>query len=513
MDSSCGKLLTATVILPFSAGNYRRRPNGSHYYDCFISSRVLILIFCALVIGFTISRGLPKHAEIRLALTIGLLLVLLISSIAIFFFLGCQVKRHGLESVVAAERKTNSWKLQVVFLWIFGLSSGLYCTLFVGKQIECLNTGGGLYWNLLLIFNIFLIIGVFVDIIFMSYFSPYKLRHRTSINNALTFLFAANVTVILYIYLIGSTVQYLKETTKDTSFKSCLEDNSTVTKISNTLHHYLTPTFVEFTLMSCTILLDIWPTKQNSQSDSRSTTDINQNDETQPLLVNMTTPDHQYANNRTLCQMVTYAFSIAIGLGLIVCYAVLAFDEGDLTEVQKATYIYELTLKGLMILAIFVGFFCLLHYCTPDDSSKGLKPADYVYLFSAFGVFMSHICISIGADEISADITFANNVLSFFHDYIQVVFLLYSNRCRKTNNRSHIHLLESVLIFIMISNFVLWFINSFFLSEYPNTRQLPKNDFTKELLGAMVDIFLPVSVFYRFTSFLEYYTTYEKFNP
>lgn len=187
MDSLCGKLLTATVILPLSAGNYRRRPNGYQYYDCFISSRVLILIFCALVIGFTISRGLPKHAEIRLALTVGILLVLLISAIMIFFFLGCQVKRHGLESVVAAERKTNSWKLQVVFLWIFGLSSGLYCTLFVAKQIECLNTGGGLYWNILLIFNIVLIISIFLDIIFMSYFSPYKLKHRTSINNALTF--------------------------------------------------------------------------------------------------------------------------------------------------------------------------------------------------------------------------------------------------------------------------------------------------------------------------------------
>lgn len=299
-------------------------------------------------------------------------------------------------------------------------------------------------------------------------------------------------------------------------FKSCLEDNSTVTKIFNTLHHYLTPTFVEFTLMSCTILLDIWPTKQNSQSDSRSTTDINQNDETQPLLLNMTTPDHHYASSKTLCQMVTYAFSIAIGLGLIVCYAVIAFDVGDLEEMQYVAYIYELTLKGLMIFAIFVGFYCLLHYCTPDDSSKGLKPADYVYLFSAFGVFMSHICVAIGADEISdptADITFTNNIISFFHDYLQVVFLLYSNRCRKTTNRSHVHLLESVLIFIMISNFVLWFIDSFFLSEYPNTRQLPKNDFTKKLISTVVDVLLPVSVFYRFTSFLEYYTTYENFNP
>ncbi|XP_033749081.1 uncharacterized protein LOC117333767 [Pecten maximus] len=517
MDFLCGKLWMSFIILPVTAGNYRRRPNGYRYYDCSISSRVLILIFFALVIGLTVSNRLPTHAETRFVVVLILLSMIMICGIIIVCSLGCLVRRHGLHSVVTTKRHAHTRKLQMIFIWIFGLSSALYCVLFVGKQIECLNTHGGLCWNVLFCFNIILILSLFMDIIFISYFSPYELKHSTAINYAMFLLITANISVILYIYLMKNTFLYLMEMNHGSQLRHCLENNSTMTVLLHTAKPFVDPTFVEFALLSITILLEIWSPKQayNSDNGLSAYTETNFGAESQPLLNSVRVTEPQYSEirgRRTLHQMVSLAVSITVGLGLIACYVIITLGIGDGYRIQYLVQIYELTMKTTMIVATFVGFFCLVQYCTPDESTKGLKSRDYVYLLSAFGLFMSHIWKAIGADvspDQNAKLIFFTNVFSTFQDYLQVVFLLYANRCKKSDPRSNVNLLESILIFIMISNFVFWFTDSFFIS----TAHTMKHDhLPKELLRFVHDIFLPMCIFFRFTSFLEYYTTFGKFN-
>ncbi|XP_060079127.1 uncharacterized protein LOC132558559 [Ylistrum balloti] len=521
MESVCGKLLTSTIILPFAGPQYRRRQHGSWYYDCVISSRVLVMIFVSLVFGFTVTKSIPKHAEFRLGFVLSLLLVIMISALSIFCIIGTKVRKYGLQSVVAARNDRNTRKLQVVFMWIFGLSSGLSCALFIGKLIECsVNFAGGIYWNILLVFNITLILALFSEMVFVSYFSPFELKQSSLVNYAMFLILTCNLSVILYVYQMKNTRSFLIEVEDDIDLISCLGNNSTMTLLLEKSLPFLRPAFVEYVFLSSTILLEIWSPKQEANPQDESPTYIGINDvqesEQTSLLHGFNVIEHP-ANRgrRTLVQILSLAMSITTGLGLVVCYIVLVLDIGDGNVILYIAQVYELTLKVMMALATFAGFYCLAHYCTPDSSPKGLKSREYLYLLSAFGLFLGHISIAIGADvtdDQNTKIILFTNAFSVFQDYLQVVFLLHANRFRKTDPRSNINLLESVLIFTMINNFIFWFTDSFFISEFSRTQLLHHSNFPQYLLNLVYSIFLPFSVFFRFTTFLEYYAIFGKFN-
>ncbi|XP_021368544.1 uncharacterized protein LOC110460133 [Mizuhopecten yessoensis] len=547
MESLCVKLLKSIFILPFCAGNLRRRRNGLWNYDCTISSRVLFLIIVAVVIVFTASREIQTHVEVRLGFVLLLLTVIMLSTICGMCHLGWLVQKDGLLSIVSAKRDTRTPKLQVVFLWVFGIGSGLYCALFVGKQIECsVLTNGGFYWHALFYFNILLTISIFTDLIFLSYFSPFELKQTTSVNFAMFITLTANVTVILYIYLLDGTLLFVKIIDPDVQLISCIDNNSTMTILLDKSRRFLAPTFVEFALLSTTLLLDIWSLTQvyhpdsgstsieiNDRDNSEQTTFIqsadNQDSEQICLLSSVTCtnddPNQAYrqhaaiepyhsenGDRRKVSQIVTLVGSLTAGLGLVVCYTAQAMAMENIKNIRYATEIYELTLAVVMVLVIFVGFFCLTYYCTPDRSAKHLRPSDYVYLLSAFGVIMLHFYEALGGDvssDSAGSIILYRSIISLFQDYLQVVFLLQANRCKKS--RSSVDLLESVLIFTMIINIIFWFNNSFLLAEFPSTSILENDHFSKELLGLVYKVLIPVAIFFRFTSFLEFYATFEKY--
>ncbi|XP_060079136.1 uncharacterized protein LOC132558568 [Ylistrum balloti] len=520
MDSWCGKLLTSVVVLPFMAGNCRTRRNGSRYYDCLISSRVLFLVVFAIVIVFTASKRIPSHTQIRLGFVLLLLTLLMITAMTCIFVLGYLVNKHGLQSIVAAKRNTSTPKLQVIFLWMFGLATVFYCGFLLAKQIECsIYISGGYFWNIVLFFNTLLIICLFIQMIFITYFSPYELEPTDLVNCTMSMLLAGNVSIFVYVNIMGNTLSTIIDIDPDNDIARCLKNNSTMILLLEKSSSILRPNFTEFVLLSCTILLEIWsPTKvqhPNGEVPYIEISDINDSERSSLLSSETTTEHSRNEGRRTACQLITLIISIALGLGQVVCYVVMAMDIGDVNSMRYVSEVYELVLKAMIVLAIFIGFFCLVQYCSPDRSSQGLKTWEHVYLLSAFGLFMMHICECIGGDvssDISAKMLMSTSIISIFQDYLQVVFLLHANRCKKCDPRSNINLLESVLIFTMISNFMFWFNDSFLITEFPVNRILEHDDFSKDLLNVVYEIFLPVSVFFRFTSFLEYYATFGKYN-
>ncbi|OWF38811.1 uncharacterized protein LOC110465885 isoform X2 [Mizuhopecten yessoensis] len=520
MDSWCGKLLTSILLLPFTAGNYRRRQNGSGYYDCIISSRVLFLVVLSIVIVFTASKKIPTHSEIRIGFVLILLSLLMIFAVIGFCVQGYLVHKHGLQYIVAASRNASTPKLQVVFLWLFGFASVFYCGFFIIKQIECSeNLAVGNIWYILLYFNITLILCLFSQMVIITHFSPYELKQTHLVNYAMSLLLVANVCMFVYGTLIGEITLYIMYTFPDSDIANCLENNSTFSVLLEKSKPILKPNFTEFCLLSCTILLEIWsPTKKVQLLDEETSymeIDNIEHTERSPLLPTFTATEHRRSGNegkQTACQLITLVFSITAGLGLIVCYVVMAMNIGDIDYMRNVAEIYELALKVVMVLAIFIGFYCLVSYCTPDTSPEDLKPSEYVYLLSAFGLFMMHICEGIGGDVSFDNWFMSTSILSIFQDYLQVVFLLHASRFKKSEPQSTIHLLESALIFIMICNCIFWLNDSFLKSEFSITRILEHYNFPTELSSVVYNVLLPVSVFFRFTSFLEYYATFDKYN-
>ncbi|XP_060067878.1 uncharacterized protein LOC132548070 [Ylistrum balloti] len=564
MDSTCGKLFMSIIVLPFAAGHVRRRRNGQQYHDCSISSRVLLMIIATTVLVFTSSPNILTHAGIRRGMVMFLLTVIMVCTMLGILSLAFSVQRHGLLSVVAARRNTSTMKLQMIFLWVFGLASGFYCAFFLAKQLECFSkTNGDLFWNILFCFNVTLILSIFVEMVFLSYFSHFQLRQTTSVNCVMFLALTANISVILYIYFVRDTFELIKKISADNNLVACIERNSTIIVLLHKSSLFLGPAFAEYALLSITILLEIWSPIQSTHSESESrdndpgdsehTTMVNEtnqvdserlplipsSDDTQPgsgqAEIGTYQPDNdgrrkmpyqscspmseievnQQANSsrQKVSHIFTLAGSLITGLGLVICYITQAMDIGNLDKIRYATEMYELALTVIMTLVLFIGFFCLINDCVPDKTAKPLRPCDYVYLLSAFGVFMFHFYEILGGDilpDSATSIFFYKSILSLFQDYLQVVFLLQANRCQK--GRSKVDLLESVLIFTMIMNVVFWFTYSFLIAEFPSTRILENAHFSKELLDQVYGFLLSVAVFFRFTSFLEYYATFGKYN-
>ncbi|XP_021368540.1 uncharacterized protein LOC110460131 [Mizuhopecten yessoensis] len=545
MESLCEKLFKSVFILPYVAGNYRRRQNGFWNYDCTISSRVLFLIIVALVIVFTASKELKTHVEVRLGFILLLLSVLMICTVFALCRLGRLVQKHGLQSVVSARRHISTPKLQMIFLWVFGLGSALYCALFVGKQIECsAYSSGGFYWNVLLSFNIILILSIISEMIFLTYFSPYQLKQTSAVNFSSFFLLTANISVVLYIYLMKDTFLYAIEIYPEGHFISCIESNSTMTILMHKSKQFLSPTFVEYAFLSITVVVEIWsPTKvhqpdtrsahegindienseqnslfdefDNGNSERRSLLHAVANDESQQACLRQAAIEPYHSENgerRKVSHIITLVGSLTAGLGLVICYTAQAMDKGNIENIRYATEIYELTLIVVMVLVIFVGFYCLVHSCNLDRSAQPLRPGDYVYLLSAFGAIMFHMYEVIGGDvssDSSGSVFLFKSIVSIFQDYLQIVFLLQANRCKKS--RSSVVLLESVFIFTSVINLIYWFNNSFLKAEFPSTRILENDHFSKEVLDLVYKVLLPVLVFFRFTSFLEFYAILEEY--
>ncbi|XP_069134883.1 uncharacterized protein [Argopecten irradians] len=241
-----------------------------------------------------------------------------------------------------------------------------------------------------------------------------------------------------------------------------------------------------------------------------------QDSELIPLLHSIDGLDRSVSRSRRrwkVSHIATLAISLTAGLGLIICYIAQAMDIGNLEQLHSVTELYELTIIVIMVSVQLVGFFCLSHHCVPKKSVKPLRPRDYVYLLSAFGLITFHFYETLGGDTSSGSssgILLYKSIISILQDYLQVVFLLQANRCQKS--RPSVPLLESVLICTMIMNVIAWFNNSFLMSEFPSTRDLEHSGFPKHVLHFIYDVLLPVAVFFRFTSFLEYYATFEEYN-
>ncbi|XP_021368549.1 uncharacterized protein LOC110460137 [Mizuhopecten yessoensis] len=406
MDSLLGKLFASTFILPFTAGNYRRRQNGSWYYDCTISSRVLFLIVLATVIIFSATKWIPTHMDLRLGFVLILLSLLMVSGVIGSYIMGCLVRKQGLQSVVVARRNSNTMKVQVIFLWIFGLTSGLYCAFFIGKQIECsVYTSGGFYWDVLFCFNILLIYCLFSQLLFITYFSSFKLKQTILVNNVMLMLLTATISVMLYIYMMSDTMSYLINIDYEDNLISCLKTNTTMTFLRVKLREFVHPVYMEYCLFSATIILEIWsPTETYYpfigspyiERGTRNSTILPDN------LTSVENPISENQGRRKLYHLITLAVSLTTGLGLVVCYVVMALDIGNLESIGYVAEVYEFTLKLVMMIVILAGFFCLVNYCTPDSSAKGLKSREYVYLLSAFGMIMMHT-LQVIVGDVSSD--------------------------------------------------------------------------------------------------------------
>ncbi|XP_033747147.1 uncharacterized protein LOC117332369 [Pecten maximus] len=529
MRNFCSELITAVVILPVTAGNYRRRQNGSWYYDGTISSMVFFLVFLAVVIIFTVSKNIDIDQDKRLGIVFVLLTVVFVIGMFACVVLGCIVNKHGLNYVVLRKHENSVTKLQLIFLWIFGIVSGLFSGFLVGQQIQCkvfspnIEGDGGFFWDSRCIFNVITMLFLLTEIIFITYFAQFEMKRSTSIRYVLFILVCANISVWLHSIIIDN--ETFSERMMDEQFgnnsiiPACLQNGSIGSLIGHS-KPVLGPCFLEFFLLSITILFEMWPPAMIRTSNDvlptyQDVVELNcsVNEETTLLGITETDGNSLSGADWTVNQLVTLVVSIGVGLGCVVGYIVWVIHQGS--QMRLVMEWFAVVINSIMIGANLVGFFCLVHYCKPDRIPKPLKVSEYVYMSSAFGIVMIHVCdilTGLLSRDNSSDITLTSYILAIIQDYLQVVFLLHANRCSKSDPHSNTHLLDCVLMFLLVMNFYNWVIDGFILASFPGVRQVEQKVLGSILWSLYHDILLPVGVFYRFSSALEFFMTFRVYN-
>ncbi|XP_060067877.1 uncharacterized protein LOC132548069 [Ylistrum balloti] len=532
MGNICKDLVTALVILPITAGNYQRRQNGSRYFDGTISSTVFFLIFLAVIIIFTISKNIDHDQEKRMGVVFLLLTTIMVLGVAACVTLGCIIKKHGLALVVSKRREGNITKLQIIFLWIFGIVAGLLSISLIGQQSVCevynsIIDGGRFFWNSRLIFNSITMLFLFTEIIFISYFVQYNLRNSTFIRYVLFILLSANVSVWLHSVIIDNELFpdniLEKQFGNSSNILYCIQ-NGTFGTIINKFKTVSNPCFLEFCLLSVTMLLEMWSpttTENSSEEEVQTYQELNRlsysvNDRSTLLEISVDNEDRSSGARpgRTIQQLVTFFVTVVIGLGLDVSYLVCVWFPKN-AEILMMMERYHTIITIAMIVANFVGFYCLVHYCKPDRANKPLKVSEYVYLSSVLGILMIHVCEIVSAYYTQGPIAQLNlitYILGIVQIYLQVVFLLHANRCKISNIQTNVHLLDCVLIFLMVINLNIWMSDSFIVEQFSVLKDVEKQILGDIVMNLYYHVLLPTSIFFRFSSALELFATFKMYS-
>ncbi|XP_021377674.1 uncharacterized protein LOC110465873 [Mizuhopecten yessoensis] len=349
MGNSCSELITSVVVLPITAGNYRRRQNGSRYYDGTLSSLVFFLIFLATVIILTFSKDIDIGQDKRLAIVFILLAVIMVLGMFACAIVGCFIKTYGLGRVVLRRQERSVTKLQLIFLWIFGIGSGWLSAFLAGQQFQCdilsqkIDGGGDVFWYSRGIFNVILTIILFIQITFINYFVQFQMKCSTSVRYSLFILVGANVSVWLHSIITDN--ESFPENIPGKHFRNnskilaCLR-NETIGFLLDISNPILDPCLLEFCLLSTMLLFEMWSpnTLQTSsegtfsRDDSRTYRDnvesnYTLNDtERNPLLGNANqNPENSLSRHgvtRTVYHLIVLVLSIVVTIGNVICYVV-----------------------------------------------------------------------------------------------------------------------------------------------------------------------------------------------
>ncbi|XP_021364736.1 uncharacterized protein LOC110457697 [Mizuhopecten yessoensis] len=531
MGNTCSEVLTSVVVLPITAGNYRRRQNGSRYYDGTLSSIVFFLIFLAVISILTFSKDIDIGRHRRLGFVLVLLAVIMIFGMVACAVLGCFIRIYGLDSVVLRRQERSVTKLQLIFLWIFGIVSGLFPAFHAGQQFQChvfspyINGEAGFFWDSRVVFNVIMMFYLLTEMVFVTYFVQFQLKHSTTARYVLFTLACANISEWLHSIIIddfSENILYNYFGNKS-DIPACMQ-NETIGMLLDKSKPILGPCLLEFCLLSTTMLFEMWSpnTLQTSSAetfsgdDSRTYQDnvesLNETELSQ-LLGNTTTYHETSVSRnvitRTVYHLVVLVLSIVITIGNVIGYVLWVMHPGS-SQMRLAMEQFSLAEYATTIGAIFIGFYCLVHYCTPDREPKPLKVREYVYLSSAFALIMmavSEILTGNLLSDSTSELTMTSHILGIVQVYLQVVFLLHANRCQKSNPHLHIHVLDCVLIFLTVININYWIVDSFINTSFPDIRNVEQDVLGSTLWNLHHRILLPAGVFFRFSSVLELFTT------
>jgi len=535
MNSILSDIWHGVILLPVTAGNIRQRQNGRIFHDGTISASVMVLCFLSVIFVFTESQTNDENSLIRIAVLLSLLSCMVILGIIACIGIAVVIKCKGFDFLTRDRTNTTPTLLRKIFLWFFGIGTIIYCSFKMIRQIVCQKDIIAVFRfsdsNAEIVYYVSVTIFVILEMVFMTVFLSYRFKHSALLHYAMLSMLSANFSVWFYTFSLEKTIISKKVNgtdTNTTALQNCMV-NSSISHFINGSYPVLSPMYLEFSLVTITMILEIWvPVKMTKSEQTREIQEElgnidDEDEERSPLISSRSTSTDSFQSSleqayrinvsSSLSFYLQILLSVIIFLPLLICNVIQVSSFKAFSDMHFVVYVYSIFYKVIMFFVILYGFFSLAHSCKPVRYNKSLRVREYMLLLAAFGMFQIYIFQMLAASQSSsaaAKTGLVENILSMPVDYLQTIFLIQASRFTKSDTATNSKTMEGTCLVLMLMNFGLWLIDSFLGTQY--FPKISQQVFGHDQWSFVNTILFPVAVFFRFSTSFGYHRLYHFFS-
>ena len=432
----------------------------------------------------------------------------------------------------------------LLFLWIFGLAGILQFAFIASVNIYCIesrpnyDTFKGIFS---VVYHMLSISFYTMQIGFISFFHKIKFEASKLVNYSLMFILTA--TVLDYISAVLNDALLDHEHTNATDVRLAnLTDRcyytSPLRQFYVHLYPYIVPAKIEFSLLSCACFLKMWYSTGSNVRVRLFANSITEFEET--LLLSRDRSSYQSLSEQTSvssfsAQRIESSSSRPISLYvtlvvgalitvpmLVVVFLVLYVNPTD----DQGGEIYFDTWERLRIISEVILFIVLMitFYSVSDERSDNMLPKSFdcdegILTFcacgavgiSCFGIYSGVVPVSPVWHKTALYIV-VESALAVINVYLQTVLIIHSNRVIPSIGRPGCRIRRDNLFMLLhILNFAMWILLTLSSNQLKLLTPIQQHIFGQERWTIIAHIFVPLFLFYRFQSSMDFYNLFTKF--
>lgn len=505
------KFLKIIFVIPFRIGN----PNLSSDYKTDGSSSAVILFSClvsSIIVVIGTFSGQHRFNEVSMKVIWGLIVSLVTTATLNIFLLFCHIRKHRSRLTLPRIETDASIKLQLGFLWTFGLGLLLRTSLTIATNIECISEKhlpsdiGSIVSSTMMIVFMLSQIGL------ITYMRDFRFLRSAWIYYSIGMILLANASIWFNFTTAGiagilhnavSNTSSTDVTVNNASYGFCFF-HSKIHSLSFKIQPYLFQVSLDFLLLAMLFIMRTWPSlKISHYSTMENELKATENEFEMPRT------DHRKIG----------VFSVVIGIVFHIPFLVLAllirFVYSDKTSALRETWQVSVIVQKTAML-----FFIILAFSQIDERSKELNgwtlgSNDVVLLFCyvgkiilpAFGIIAATYCTK-------DDVLLGKGLTSLFFYFYHTLYIMISKRSSHTAlKESPVSVFVHVLLFTL--NMTQWITTTFILSVQGNY-VLNEGEgclFVNPSVWIMIQyIFIPFTVYYDFQSAMHFYSILPRFS-
>ncbi|XP_060065020.1 uncharacterized protein LOC132545358 [Ylistrum balloti] len=518
-------LFRAFFVIPFTAGTRRRSSGSFRLYDCSTSSTVMFLLLLASIIVFTGSLSIANGAVQRILVIKVILTFLDVAGIITCTLTGCLIYKHGVPytdlSISNGSRKSKY--LQLGFLWLFAVLSVVLFSFKTAVEIDCWNSFSWIQT----IDSSFRIMIILCYTTILHYMSRHRFKKVPLLNYAVRVLICIYICFWINSFIRSKTfINPNSLVTHNHTISDWLQCalNSTSGLIYYNSKKYVFPAYAEFLILSVTLLNEfssmissnVEKDKENGENnDNNDSTENNGIEERKPLLsVSYQIDGHSVSSSTQYS--ITMIVALALALLNLVFHILHALYPIDTMAIPMV--LCTCAVKSIMVFATIFAFYStetIMKF--PTASALTYSTREKIFLASVLAIY-SKYCFAVMAGCLSYDETWksvvAKNCINLIQTYYQSVFLLHVPRCVQNANYNKCVGFVCICVFLGITNFSYWVIDSFIIDQAFSTFQNIHFNVLKTTVWHLLhDIFGPLTLYYNFSSAFAFHSLYMRFSP